>query len=105
MNPERVVIDLGVRRVGFNGHSRPLTNGEFDVIAALVQANGRCVSYRDLYQALHGFVPKDVEKGFGRVYTNALKAHITRLRAKGLPVENRWGFGYRISPEAVHIIH
>jgi len=87
-------------RAGWKGESVDLTLTEFDILAHLVENSDRDVSYRELYDIVHGegFVAGDGEAG----YRTNVRAFIKRIRQKFHSVDSDFalirnypGFGYR----------
>jgi DNA-binding response OmpR family regulator len=88
-----VHIDLARRRVRRTGHDVSLTPREYDLLLALVQADGAVCTREDLLRVVW-----DLEFNPG---TNAVDVHIGRLRKKidrhgRMAIETVWGEGYRI---------
>lgn len=86
-------VDLDARRVEVDGRDVPLTRGEFDILARLIEADGKIVSRAILSEA--------VARGEGDLRT--VDALISRLRRK-LPADGpdpliatAPGFGYRLA--------
>ncbi len=87
-------------------HGRPLhlTVRELEVLSVLASRPGRVVSRADLYRAVWG-------RPF-RSYDRSVDVYVSRLRAKleaALPdwryIHTHVGFGYRFSPEPLHLFH
>jgi two-component system, OmpR family, response regulator ChvI len=87
-------------RAGWKGEGVDLTLTEFDILAHLVENADRDVSYRELYDIVHGegFVAGEGEAG----YRTNVRAFIKRIRQKFHVIDaefslirNYPGFGYR----------
>jgi two-component system response regulator ChvI len=95
-----LILRYDSHRAAWKGESVELTLTEFDILAYLVENAGRDVSYRELYDIVHGegFVAGEGEIG----YRANVRAFIKRIRQKfheidadfGL-IANYPGFGYR----------
>lgn len=90
-------IDLARRRVERAGDPLRLTPREYDLLLALVRADGQILSRDDLVRGIWG-------AGF-KPGANAVEVHLARLRKKmdqkGRPlVETVFGEGYRIARHA-----
>jgi len=88
-----------IRRAFWRGERVPLTVTEFDIVNLLASKAGREVSYREIYDVVHGtdFVAGDGSAGY-RINVRAL---IKRIRQKFhgkdpsfSEIENYAGFGY-----------
>lgn len=94
-----LLVDLGRRRVAFEGHIISLTQKEFDLLALFVREPGRTYTRRELLALVWG---SDFD---GLDHT--LDTHISRLRSKIEPepshprlLKTVWGIGYRfVEPE------
>jgi two-component system response regulator ChvI len=87
-------------RASWKGASVELTLTEFDILTHLVENNARDVSYREIYDIVHGegFVAGEGEIG----YRANVRAFIKRIRQKFREIDasfehisNYPGFGYR----------
>ena len=100
--PKRVVrwgdiaLDLDSRMVTVQGDDAGLTRNEFDLLAHLVERQGRAISRAQLAElALTPFEQRDAR---------TVDSHIARIRRKlgpvgGGSVVTVWGIGYRFEPE------
>lgn len=95
-------LRLEVARAFWNGHRIDLTLTEFNIVRMMATKAGEDVSYRDLYDLVHG---KDFVAGYGPAgYRANVRAFIKRIRHKFRSIdgafdeiENYPGFGYRWS--------
>ncbi len=85
-------LDAGAVRVTCGGREVPLTPSEFKILRALLAAEGRALSRRELLDAL----------GEAYVDERTVDAHVKNLRKKLGPcarnVETVRGVGYRVAP-------
>jgi len=97
-------LHCDAHRATWNGANIGLTLTEFNIAAHLVTNAGRDVSYREIYDIVHGegFVAGDGEIG----YRINVRAFIKRIRQKFRDVDPQFarivnypGFGYRWSDE------
>lgn len=101
------VIKLGplelrfdINRARWDGQTIDLTLTEFQIVSCLVAARGKDVSYRDIYDLVHG---KDFAAGYGpHGYRVNVRSFIKRIRNKFRDVhpafnqiQNFARFGYR----------
>ncbi len=97
-------LRLEVARAFWNGQRIDLTLTEFNIVRMMATKAGEDVSYRDLYDLVHG---KDFVAGYGPAgYRANVRAFIKRIRHKFRSVdgqfdeiENYPGFGYRWSDQ------
>lgn len=98
-------LRLSVKRALWRGVQVPLTVTEFNIVKVLASRAGDEVSYRDIYNVVHGdeFVAGDGING----YRTNVRALIKRIRQKFrdldggfAEVENYPGFGYRWRPDS-----
>lgn len=103
--PETVAIGAlilwpGSKRAAWRDKTVELTVREFDIVAMMVDRRGHNVTYRDIYDTVHGkgFLAGDGNEGL----RNTVRAIIKRVRQKFRAVdpafeeiENYPGFGYR----------
>lgn len=97
-------LRLEVARAFWNGKRIDLTLTEFNIVRMMATKAGEDVSYRDLYDLVHG---KDFVAGYGPAgYRANVRAFIKRIRHKFRSVdgafdeiENYPGFGYRWSDQ------
>lgn len=96
----KLTLDHGSHRAVWNGTALGLTLTEFKIVVLLVESGGRDVSYREIYDIVHGegFMAGDGEIG----YRTNVRAFIKRIRQKFRDidpdfscVQNYPGFGYR----------
>ncbi len=95
-----LVLDLTARRARWRGQEIDLTLTEFDMVAMMAQRAGRDVTYRELYDLVHG---SGFQSGSGSDgYRSNVRGFIKRIRRKfetldsGFSaIENYPGFGYR----------
>jgi len=101
-SPKRVVrwadvaLDLDSRMVTVGGQDAGLTRNEFDLLAHLVERQGRAISRAQL--AEHALTP------FEQRDARTVDSHIARIRRKlgaegGGRVATVWGIGYRFEPD------
>ncbi len=101
---EQVVGDLTIwadsKRAVWKGKTVELTVREFDIVVMLLENRGHNVTYREVYDSVHGkgFLAGDGSEGL----RNTVRAIIKRIRQKFRAVdeefeeiENYPGFGYR----------
>jgi two-component system, OmpR family, response regulator len=91
-----VALDLDSRMVTVEGSDAGLTKNEFDVLAHLVERQGRAISRDQL--AEHALTP------FEQRDARTVDSHIARIRKKlgaegGARIATVWGIGYRFEPE------
>jgi two-component system OmpR family response regulator len=100
--PKRVVrwsdveLDLDSRVVTVDGADAGFTRNEFDLLAHLVERQGRAISRAQL--AEHALTP------FEQRDARTVDSHIARIRRKlgaegGTRVATVWGIGYRFEPD------
>ena len=100
--PKRIIrwanveLDLDSRLVNIEGVDAGLTKNEFDVLAHLVERQGRAISRDQL--AEHALTP------FEQRDARTVDSHIARIRRKlgpegGSRVATVWGIGYRFEPD------
>lgn len=95
-------LRLDVARAFWSGNRIELTLTEFNIVRLMATRAGEDVSYRDLYDLVHG---KDFVAGYGPAgYRANVRAFIKRIRHKFRAVDtdfdeigNYPGFGYRWS--------
>jgi DNA-binding response OmpR family regulator len=75
--------------------------GDRRLLEVFVSRAGVAVSKRDLYRAWYGGVPQN---NYGRLTSRAVETRVSRLRRKGVPLENIWGFGYRLAAEDLDVL-
>jgi two-component system OmpR family response regulator len=91
-----VALDLDSRLVTIEGTDAGLTKNEFDVLAHLVERQGRAISRDQL--AEHALTP------FEQRDARTVDSHIARIRKKlgaegGARIATVWGIGYRFEPD------
>ena len=91
-----VALDLDSRLVTIEGTDAGLTKNEFDVLAHLVERQGRAISRDQL--AEHALTP------FEQRDARTVDSHIARIRKKlgaegGARIVTVWGIGYRFEPD------
>jgi DNA-binding response OmpR family regulator len=100
--PKRVIrwanveLDLDSRLASIDGVDAGLTKNEFDVLAHLVERQGRAISRDQL--AEHALTP------FEQRDARTVDSHIARIRRKlgaegGSRIVTVWGIGYRFEPD------
>src|SRR3546814_893392 len=96
-------IHFRINRANWDGQPVPLTTTEFRVVQLLASRAGEDVSYRAIYDVMHGrgFIAGDGSDG----YRTNVRSMIKRIRQKFREVddnfeeiENYPGFGYRWRP-------
>ena len=96
-------LKTGINRAIWRGAEVRLSLGEFNMLRRLARHPGEDVSYRELYDEMHGtgFVAGAGDEG----YRDNVRAMIKRIRGKFLAIdpnfeqlENYAGFGYRWRP-------
>jgi two-component system response regulator ChvI len=96
----RLSLRFDINRASWTGKPIDLTLTEFKIIALLALRNGEDVSYREIYDLVHGknFVAGDGHEG----YRSNVRAHFMRIRKKFRAADpefdhivNYTGFGYR----------
>lgn len=97
-------VHLRVNRAHWRGQLVPLTTTEFRVVQLLASRSGEDVSYRAIYDVVHGrgFIAGDGSEG----YRTNVRSLIKRLRQKFREIDpdfseivNYAGFGYRWRPQ------
>jgi DNA-binding response OmpR family regulator len=85
-------VDLDARTVSQNGGDASLTPGEFDLLARLIQGEGRVVAREDLLES--------VSRNPGEADPRTVDMLVSRLRRKlgdhGASIVTAPGYGYRI---------
>ena len=96
----KLALDHDSHRAAWRGTQLGLTLTEFKIVAMLADSGGRDVSYREIYDIVHGegFMAGDGEIG----YRTNVRAFIKRIRQKFRDIDggfsaiqNYPGFGYR----------
>lgn len=95
-----LTLDLSARRARWRDRELELTLTEFDMVALMAQRAGRDVTYRELYDLVHG---EGFQSGSGSEgFRSNVRGFIKRIRRKfeaidsGFDaIENYPGFGYR----------
>lgn len=96
----KLTLDHGSHRAVWNDIPLTLTLTEFKIVVLLVECGGRDVSYREIYDIVHGegFMAGDGEIG----YRTNVRAFIKRIRQKFRDIDQEFsgvqnypGFGYR----------
>ena len=96
----KLALDHDCHRAAWAGTQLGLTLTEFKIVAMLAENSGRDISYREIYDIVHGegFVAGDGEIG----YRTNVRAFIKRIRQKFrdtdpdfTAIQNYPGFGYR----------
>lgn len=90
-----LVLDVDQKHVTVGGEEITLTPTESSILELLIDSPGRVWSKGSIYEAVWG-IPMTVDD-------NAVKAHVSNLRAKlrskspsHTYIETLWGFGYRM---------
>lgn len=95
-----LLLAVGTRRVRWNGIEVPLSLTEFRIVHAMASRAGTDISYREIYDVVHGrgFVAGHGPDG----YRSNVRTSIKRIRQKFRDIddafdqiENYPGFGYR----------
>jgi len=91
-----VALDLDSRMVSVDGNDAELTRNEFDLLAHLVERQGRAISRAQL--AEHALTP------FEQRDARTVDSHVARIRRKlgpdgGSRVVTVWGIGYRFESD------
>lgn len=98
-----LVVNLQLQRAFWRGRRVPLTVTEFRIVTLLASRPGQDVTYRRIYDEVHGkgFAAGDGEEG----YRTNVRSLIRRIRNKFRDldpefeeIENFQGFGYRWRP-------
>jgi DNA-binding response OmpR family regulator len=94
LSVQGLVLDAAKRLVSLDGQAVTLSTREFDVLHALMLADGRVLSREQLEQRIYGW-GQEVE-------SNAVEVHIHHLRRKLRPelIQTVRGIGYAISRPA-----
>ncbi len=96
----RLTLDHDSHRASWDGTQLELTLTEFRIVMLLAENAGRDISYREIYDIVHGegFMAGEGEIG----YRTNVRAFIKRIRQKFRDVDNTFtaiqnypGFGYR----------
>jgi two-component system, OmpR family, response regulator ChvI len=93
-------LRFDINRASWDGTPVELTLTEFKIVALLAQRAGEDVSYREIYDMVHG---KDFVAGYGdQGYRPNVRTFIKRIRKKFIEIDpsfahirNYAGFGYR----------
>ena len=96
----KLTLDHDSHRAAWNSVPLGLTLTEFKILMLLVEGDGRDVSYREIYDIVHG---EGFQAGDGAVgYRTNVRAFIKRIRQKFRDVDTEFtavqnypGFGYR----------
>jgi two-component system, OmpR family, response regulator ChvI len=96
----RLELRFDINRATWSGRPIDLTLTEFKIVALLARRSGEDVSYREIYDLVHG---KDFVAGYGdEGYRPNVRTFIKRIRKKFRAVDpehehiqNYAGFGYR----------
>ena len=93
-------LDMSTNRANWRGRQVPLTITQFRMVALLAQSAGRDVSYRELYDMVHGaeFFAGDGEDGYRtnvRSLIRSIRQHFRSVDDGFAEIENYPGFGYR----------
>jgi DNA-binding response OmpR family regulator len=88
-----VMLDAAKRQVSLDGEAVTLSSREFDVLHALMLADGRVLSREQLEQRIYGW-GQEVE-------SNAIEVHIHHLRRKLKPelIQTVRGVGYALAKD------
>lgn len=93
-----IEVDRAAHTALLHGRALSLTPKEFDMLALLLEANGRPVSTRALYEEVWG-------ECYLASSANSVMVHIRHLRAKLAAIDSEqafiqtvWGVGYKIAP-------
>jgi DNA-binding response OmpR family regulator len=91
LGAQGVVLDAAKRQVSLDGQAVTLSSREFDVLHALMLADGRVLSREQLEQRIYGW-GQEVE-------SNAIEVHIHHLRRKLKPelIQTVRGVGYALA--------
>jgi two-component system response regulator ChvI len=95
-----LVLRYDSHRAGWKGKDVDLTLTEFDILTCLAENPGRDVSYRELYDIVHGegFVAGEGEAGYRtnvRAFIKRIRQKIHEIDADFSLIRNYPGFGYR----------
>lgn len=95
-----LTLDLATNRAFWRGRQVPLTITQFRMAALMARGPGRDVSYRELYDVVHGeqFIAGDGEDGYQtnvRSLIRRIRQHFRDVDAAFAEIENYPGFGYR----------
>ena len=96
----RLELRFDINRASWSGTLIDLTLTEFKILALLALHTGEDVSYREIYDLVHG---KNFAAGYGdQGYRGNVRTFIKRIRSKfhivdpeGEHIHNDLGFGYR----------
>jgi two-component system, OmpR family, response regulator ChvI len=105
----RLELRFDINRASWSGKPIDLTLTEFKIVALLARRNGEDVSYREIYDLVHG---KDFVAGYGdEGYRPNVRTFIKRIRKKFRAVDpehehiqNYAGFGYRYNRTPASIV-
>jgi two-component system response regulator ChvI len=100
INLGNLELRFDINRACWSGHTLDLTLTEFKIVAVMAMRAGEDVSYREIYDLVHG---KDFVAGYGSEGFRAnVRTFIKRIRKKFRDVDpefehihNYAGFGYR----------
>ncbi|GAA0529143.1 two-component system response regulator ChvI [Rhizomicrobium palustre] len=95
-----IVLRFDSRRALWKGSNVGLTLTEFNIVAYLIEHSDRDVSYREIYDLVHGegFLAGDGEIGYRtnvRAFIKRIRQKFRDLDAEFSQITNYPGFGYR----------
>ena len=81
-----------------HGHALALSAREVDLLAALVERNGRVVRREELYRRVWGTDPRPADRSVD-VYVHKLRAKFAQVLPDWQFIHTHFGLGYRFAPE------
>jgi DNA-binding response OmpR family regulator len=86
------------------GRPLPLTVRELQLLVELARRTGRIVSREELYSTVWGMPFQSCERSVD-VYVSKLRYKLERALPEWSFIHTHVGFGYRFSPEPLHLFH
>jgi DNA-binding response OmpR family regulator len=87
-----------------DGDPLSLTVREFQLLVELARRSGRIVSREELYSTVWGLPFQSCERSVD-VYVSKLRTKLERALPDWAFIHTHVGFGYRFSPEPLHLFH
>jgi DNA-binding response OmpR family regulator len=100
----RLEIRSDERVVLADGQLIPLTVREFQLLVELARRAGRIVTREELYDQVWGQPFQSCERSVD-VYVSKLRSKLERELPDWRFIHTHVGFGYRFSPEPLHLFH
>jgi DNA-binding response OmpR family regulator len=87
-----------------DGRPLSLTVREFQLLVELARRSGRIVGREELYATVWGLPFQSCERSVD-VYVSKLRVKLERALPEWTFIHTHVGFGYRFSPEPLHLFH